>query len=127
MEELKIIEWSENWSIDNDIFYFVIFLDKNDNFVGKGIVEYKGEDKKNLYCSLYHVYVNEKYRGQGYFRQLIEKCLEDIKKKEYNIVGLYAKKELITIYEEYGFEFNGKMNSDKTEYSGYLNYNDDEE
>ena len=114
---VKIIEHNEVW--ENDNYYIVILLDDNDNYIGKSMVEHKA--KNETYCSLYHIYINENHRGKGYFRKLIELNLKNIKKNGYTDVGLYSKKELIPIYEEYGFIFESKEVNG--EYAGYLDFN----
>jgi GNAT superfamily N-acetyltransferase len=116
MGKFKIKTWKEKWLKDE--FYYVLFLDETNNFIAKGIIEYKGI-YRNSYCSLYHVYVDENYRGKGYFRKIINECLEHIKQSGCKTVGLYAIPELMKVYEQYGFEFNGDINNDG-EYAGYL-------
>jgi len=114
---MKKIDWLEEWVHEDN--YFLLYLDDNDNFIGKAQIEYDEVfEGSESYCAIYHIYVDNEYRYKGYFNKLIEDCLTHIKKMKYEKVGLYAREELVPVYEKYGFVFEDEKV--RGEYPGYL-------
>lgn len=58
-------------------------------------------------CELVKLYVSKKYRHNGYGQTLLEKCMEEAKKKGYEKLYLESMPELsnaIAMYQKNGFK-----------------------
>lgn len=82
-----------------------------------GMYQYALEDlgvRPDIYPWLANVYIDEEYRNMGYGRKLLESVKDTAKNlKEYNEIFLYTRH--INLYEKFGFEFVGKIDTYKNE------------
>jgi len=84
--------------------YFVIEVN-NEIAAGAGIFPTEGLPEDT--CELVKIYVAKKYRRNGYGQTLLEKCIEEARKKGYEKMYLESMPELtnaISMYEKNGFK-----------------------
>jgi putative acetyltransferase len=84
--------------------YFVIEVN-HEIAAGAGIFPTEGLPKDT--CELVKIYVSKKYRRNGYGQTLLEKCIQEAKKKGYEKMYLESMPELknaIAMYEKNGFK-----------------------
>jgi putative acetyltransferase len=85
--------------------YFVIETD-HEIAGGAGFFPTKGLDEDT--CELVKIYVSKKFRGKGFGKILLEKCVEEAKKAGYKKMYLESMPELknaLSMYEKNGFHY----------------------
>ena len=90
--------------VENRSAYFVIQVD-SEIAGGCGFFPTKGLPENA--CELVKLYVSKKYRHNGYGQTLLERCMQEAKKKGYQKMYLESMPELenaIGMYEKNGFE-----------------------
>ena len=118
----KICDWNYNWwgkrdcnSIEKVRYYmehslckdkvpqtFVALIEKEP--VGMyQITSYDDISRPDIYPWLANVFVDEKYRGRGIFKALMNTVFENAKKL--NIKELYLYTSYVGLYEKFGWEY----------------------
>lgn len=85
--------------------YFVI--DLNDEIVG-GAGYFPTNGLPENVCELVKLYVDKKFRGNGYGQTLLEKCIKEAKREGFQKMYIESMPELtnaIRMYEKNGFYF----------------------
>lgn len=68
--------------------------------------------RPDIYPWLANVYIDEKYRGKGYGRRLLESVYDNAKENiDFNKLFLYTKH--IGLYEKFGWNFIGEVDTFK--------------
>lgn len=89
---------------------YIAFLD--DIPVGMYQIQmYDLDTRPDLYPWLVNVYVDEQYRGQGICSKLMNHAIETFRNLKIEEVFLYTKH--INLYEKYGWEFIGEVETFK--------------
>jgi putative acetyltransferase len=89
---------------ENRSAYFVVEID---NEIAGGCGFYPTQGLPEDMCELVKLYVSKKYRHHGYGQTLLQKCMQEAKKKGYQKMYLESMPELknaIAMYEKNGFE-----------------------
>jgi putative acetyltransferase len=89
---------------ENRSAYFVVEID---NEIAGGCGFYPTQGLPEDMCELVKLYVSKKYRHNGYGQTLLQKCMQEAKKKGYQKMYLESMPELknaIAMYEKNGFE-----------------------
>ncbi|MBE5820297.1 MAG: GNAT family N-acetyltransferase [Clostridiales bacterium] len=129
----KICEWNYDWWNDSSFeeveCYFKHSLCKNNRLPQTFIALIKDEpvgmyqicmsddlySRPDIYPWLANVYVNEKYRGNGIWKQLMNTVKENAKNIGLNELYLYTKH--VGLYEKFGWKFIEEVNTFKDDSS----------
>jgi predicted acetyltransferase len=105
----KVHELMENSLSENKISKTFIAL-KNKEIIGMyQIVMSDLDTRPDIYPWLTNIYVDEKYRGNGVCKLLLEHAIEEAKKMK--IKELYLYTAHIGLYEKYGWKYVGNVNT----------------
>ena len=89
---------------ENRSAYFVV---ETDNEIAGGCGFYPTRGLPEDTCELVKLYISRKYRRNGYGQTLLQKCMQEAKKKGYEKIYLESMPELanaIAMYLKNGFE-----------------------
>jgi putative acetyltransferase len=89
---------------ENRSAYFVVEID---NEIAGGCGFYPTQGLPEDMCELVKLYVSKKYRRNGYGQMLLQKCMQEAKKKGYEKMYLESMPELknaISMYDKNGFD-----------------------
>lgn len=73
--------------------------------------EMLGHDSQGKYIVVMSVVIHPDYQKQGFVSLLMKKFIEDMKNLQKEEIFFICKKELVTMYEKYGFKDLGKSSS----------------
>lgn len=93
----------ESYQNDNDVYYVI---EANGEVLGGGGIKPLKNYEQTI-CEIQKMYFSPKLRGEGYGKQLFEKCLKAAKKLGYKQCYLESAPQLkaaVHIYEGYGFK-----------------------
>lgn len=88
---------------DETLYGWYLCLDEDQIIGGLGVIENDFHPRKDLTPNVCAVYVEEAYRNQGIAGHLLNKVVDDMKKK--GISPLYLVTDHSHFYERYGWEF----------------------
>ena len=97
--------------IKNDSYAIKIMLEENEKIFGWAFVYIMFQDRHpEPYAYLENVYVEQKYRSQGFGKKLVELAIEEAKERGcYKIIGTSKTEKTLVhdLYEKYGFRKMG--------------------
>lgn len=113
-EEARIISATKNY-LETEIsnHNFVSYIAKNDEEVVSvsGVSFFKRppylENLQGVEAYILNMYTLPNHRSQGLARQLLEKCIEECKKRNVKRIWLHASKDGEPLYKSMGFSFKG--------------------
>jgi len=113
-EEVQIIHATKNY-LETEIsnHNFVSYIAKNDEEVVSvsGVSFFKRppylENLQGVEAYILNMYTLPSHRNQGLARQLLEKCIEECKKRDVKRIWLHASKDGEPLYKSMGFNFKG--------------------
>jgi len=113
-EEAKIISATKNY-LETEIpnHNFVSYIAKNDEEVVSvsGVSFFKRppylENLQGVEAYILNMYTLPNHRSQGLARQLLEKCIEECKKRNVKRIWLHASKDGEPLYKSMGFSSKG--------------------
>jgi len=113
-EEAKIISATKNY-LETEIsnHNFVSYIAKNDEEVVSvsGVSFFRRppylENLQGVEAYILNMYTLPNHRSQGLARQLLEKCIEECKKRSVKRIWLHASKDGEPLYKSMGFNFKG--------------------
>ncbi|MGE1115157.1 GNAT family N-acetyltransferase [Priestia aryabhattai] len=113
-EETQIIHATKNY-LETEIsnHNFVSYIAKNDEEVVSisGVSFFKRppylENLQGVEAYILNMYTLPSHRNQGLARQLLEKCIEECKKRDVKRIWLHASKDGEPLYKSMGFNFKG--------------------
>lgn len=113
-EENKIVNATKSY-LETEVANnnFVSYIAKSD----EGVVSVSGvsffkrppylENLQGIEAYILNMYTLPNHRSQGLARQLLEKCIEECKKRNVKRIWLHASKDGEPLYKSMGFEFKG--------------------
>ncbi|MEJ9227471.1 GNAT family N-acetyltransferase [Priestia aryabhattai] len=113
-EEAQITHATKNY-LETEISNqnFVSYIAKNDEEVVSvsGVSFFKRppylENLQGVEAYILNMYTLPSHRNQGLARQLLEKCIEECKKRGVKRIWLHASKDGEPLYKSMGFNFKG--------------------
>jgi len=113
-EEVQIIHATKNY-LETEIsnHNFVSYIAKNDEEVVSvsGVSFFKRppylENLQGVEAYILNMYTLPSHRNQGLARQLLEKCIEECKRRDVKRIWLHASKDGEPLYKSMGFNFKG--------------------
>ncbi|WP_455931233.1 GNAT family N-acetyltransferase [Priestia aryabhattai] len=113
-EESQIIHATKNY-LETEIsnHNFISYIAKMDEEVVSvsGISFFKRppylENLQGIEAYILNMYTLPSHRKQGLARQLLEKCIEECKKRDVKRIWLHASKDGEPLYKNMGFNFKG--------------------
>ncbi|WEA47113.1 GNAT family N-acetyltransferase [Priestia aryabhattai] len=113
-EEAQITHATKNY-LETEIsnHNFVSYIAKKDEEVVSvsGVSFFKRppylENLQGIEAYILNMYTLPSHRNQGLARQLLEKCIEECKKRDVKRIWLHASKDGEPLYKSMGFNFKG--------------------